>query len=110
LLTSAWRWIRERWWIAASLVVAVLALVAGVIFKLMKPSTQTDESPGPMEPMLDTARERVERVRLEGEVERARVTATADAERHEIDRIEEVGKTDPMEGRRRMAEWLVNRL
>lgn len=56
--------------------------------------------------LIDKARSQVERIHLEGEVEKARVRATADAHRSELDRIEEQGKEDPVAAREALSTWL----
>ncbi len=48
----------------------------------------------------------VERIRLEGEIEKARVSARAGARHEELDAIEELGKDDPVEARERLSTWL----
>lgn len=104
-MKQAWRFVRQWWW----LIVAVVATVIAVVWGFMsKPGRGNGGGPpAPLPPTFaDRAKEEVERVRLEGEVEKARVTATADAQRAEIDRIEEVGKTDPKAARAQMASWL----
>lgn len=52
----------------------------------------------------------LERVRLEGEIERARVTAGADTRRAELAEIERVGENDPVAARRALATWLTENL
>lgn len=104
-MTAAWRFIRQWWW-------AFVAVAATVFFVVWRFTTRPGKGTGgggtdPLPPTLaDRAKQEVERVRLEGEVEKAKVTATAEAQRSEIERIEEVGKTDPKEARRQLAGWL----
>lgn len=104
-MTKVWRFIRQWWW----LFLAVAGTVLAVVWRLMvmKPSRGGTASTEPKLPSFaDRAHEEVERVRLEGEVEKARVTATADVHRAEIDRIEDLGTTDPKAARRQLAGWL----
>jgi hypothetical protein len=49
-------------------------------------------------------------VRLEGEVEKARVKATATVCNEQLDDIEVIGREDPAEARRQLAFWLANNL
>lgn len=102
---KVWRFIREWWWIF----VAGAAAIGGVILALvLNPSPEPEEEKPPS--YKDKAQNEVEKVRLEGEIEKARVTATADAQRAELDEIEAVGENDPAEGRRQMADWLAANL
>jgi hypothetical protein len=103
-----WRFIKRWWW--TFLVGA--AAIAGVLVLILIPRDQRPRAGGetPKRTFKDKAKEEVERVRLEGEVEKARITATADVHREEIDRIEEIGQTDPAEGRRQLAAWLASNL
>lgn len=109
-MADVWRKIRQYWWIALALVGTALA----VIFRMTTNAEQTSAGPGPTAPKPPTfaehAQQQVERVRLEGEVDKARITATADAHHAEIDRIEETGKTDPKEARRQLAGFLARNL
>jgi hypothetical protein len=103
-MKQAWRFVRQWWWAF----VAVAATVFLVVWRFTsKSGTGTGGGAEPVQPSVaDRAKAEVERVRLEGEIEKAKVTATADAHRAEIDRIEEVGKSDPKEARRQLAGWL----
>lgn len=105
-IKQAWRFIRQWWWAF----VVVAATVFAVVWGFMSKSGGGSGGGGTPEPKLptfaDRAKEEAERVRLEGEVEKARVKATADVHRAEIDRIEELGETDPKAARRQLAGWL----
>lgn len=107
-MKAVWRFIRRWWW---TILIGV-AIVGGVVLWVLTAgrSNSRKKEPTPGEPPIrtfkDIAVEQVERVRLEGEVEKARAMATADAQRAEIDRIEEMGQTDPAEARRQMAAVL----
>jgi len=104
-----WRFIKRWWW--TFLVGA--AAIGGVVLLILLPK-KDETTPMPGEPPRRTFKERaeveVERVRLEGEVEKAKATATADVQRVELDVIEEVGKEDPVEGRRQIAAWMARNL
>ena len=109
-MADAWRKVRQYWWVA----LAVLGGIAAVVFRLLAGNKQPSAQPGPTAPQPPTfsehAQTQVERVHLEGEVEKARITATADAHQAEIDRIEETGKTDPKEARKQLAGFLARNL
>lgn len=104
-----WRFLRRYWWT----LLAGVGAVAGFVLCILFPRRRRDTFP-PGNPPRPTFKERanteVERVRLEGEVEKARASASAEVYREEIDAIEETGKTDPVKGRRQMALWIRNNL
>lgn len=104
-VSEAWRFIRKWWW--TFLVGA--AIVAFVVWRIVRNPPEKGEEDIPPQ-FLEAAKDQVARVQLEGEVEKARTRATADAQRAEIDRIEGVGQEDPREGRRQMADWLSRNL
>lgn len=106
--TKVWRFIRRWWWAFLMGLAAVLGAVATI---LLRPKPRP-EQPGyvPPKSFKDRAQEQVERVRLEGEIERARVSERAEVRREELDEIEEIGKNDPAEGRRQLARWLQGNL
>lgn len=102
-MTKVWRFIRRWWWVF----VAVAAGLFLVAWRLMAKPGGSDQPVPPQVPTLaERARQEVERVRLEGEVEKARAKAAADAQRAEIARIEELGESQPAEARRQLADWL----
>jgi len=106
-MTQVWRTVRKWWWV----LVAVAAGIFLIAWRLMAKPGGPDQPVPPQVPTLaDRARQEVERVRLEGEVEKARAKAAADAQRSEIDRIEELGQSKPVEARRQLAEWLQRNL
>ncbi len=110
-MQAAWRFIRQWWW-------AFVAVASGIFllaWRLMARgggndpfSTLPGEPPRPT--FSERAEEKVERVRLEGEVEKAKVNTTAEASRAELERIEEVGKTDPRAARRQLSDFLTRSL
>lgn len=88
------------------------ATVAGFVFWLLLPKPRQD-SPSedvPVKTLKERAQEQVERVRLEGEIERARVVATAEAQREQLENIDIVGKDNPAEARKQLASWLARNL
>ena len=108
-MTAVWRFIRKWWWTF----LLGAAAVAGFFFYLLFPKPQdTESAPGklPRQTLKDRAKEEVERVQLEGEIERARAVSRADTRREELDAIETTGKTDPAEGRRQLAAWMAQNL
>lgn len=108
-MKKVWRFIRRWWWAFLAGAAAVLGVVATI---LLRP--KRDTNPDPLEPKQPTFREvadnQVERIRLEGEVEKARVTARADAQRERIQEIEAKGQEDPKAARAELAEWLRNNM
>lgn len=104
---KVWRWCRKWWWI----VVGFAAVAAVVLWRLLAWSGRDEEGPPSILPTVsERARHEVERVRLEADVERARVNATGEAQRTELDAIEAMGRERPEDARRRLAEWLTARL
>jgi len=104
-VTKVWRFLRQWWW----LFLLGALIVAGVLWAILANRGPNGEPPPPL-PFLDVAKNEVEKVRLEGEVEKARIAATADAQRSELDRIEAVGENNPVEARRQVADWLAANL
>jgi len=82
------------------------------VFWLMIPRSKRD-TPNiglPPKTFKDRAQERVERVRLEGEIEKARVKATAAEKNQQLDQIEAIGSNHPAEARKQLASWLQHNL
>ena len=102
------RFIRRWWW--AFLLAA--GFIASILWKLLGPKDGSDPADGLPKPptFLDRARDEVERVHLEAEVEKAKVRAQADAQKEVIAKIEEKGKTDPAGARKDIADWLAGNL
>lgn len=108
-MLKVWRWLKRWWW---TILVGV-GTVAGFLFWLLMPKPKRDSTPGgspPPRTFKERAKEEVERVRLEGEVEKARVTAKADVQNQQLDDIEVIGREDPVEARRQLASWLTSNL
>ena len=100
-MNAVGRFIRKWWWVF--LIAAVT--VAFVVWRILRPTSNPTDPLVPPK-FLDRAHDEVERIHLEGEVEKARVRATADAQRAELDRIEEQGKEDPQAAREALSGWL----
>lgn len=101
-----WRAIRKYWWAFLAGLAAVIGIILGAVtFRGRRNTTPDPTTPSPPT-FKERAEQQVERVRLEGEVEKAKVTATADAQREVLDQIEETGKDDPAEARRQLARFL----
>jgi hypothetical protein len=98
------RFIRKFWWV----LVVGAAIIFAVLWKLLGPKAPDPELESALKPptFLDRARDNVDRVHLEGEVEKARVRAEADSDKRIIDAIEEMGKENPKVARRDIAIWL----
>jgi hypothetical protein len=103
-MKAVWRWLRKWWWTIVAGVAAVGAVLLA-IFVATSDDGQPD-TPAPKPNLRARAEREAERVRLEGEIEKARITATADARNAELDRIEEVGKDDPKVAREQLSGWL----
>lgn len=102
------RFVRQWWWAFVAVAGGVFLLVWRILAS--RPGGEPIDPPATTPTLSERAKVEVERVRLEGEVEKAKVTATADAHREEIARIEETGKTDPKEARRQLAAHLARNL
>lgn len=100
-MKAAGRFIRKWWW-----TFLIGALVVGFFaWRILRPTSNPTLAPPPPK-LLDKAREEVERIHLEGEIEKVRVRATADAQRAELDRIEEQGEEDPKAAREALSDFL----
>lgn len=88
------------------------AIVGAIATILLRPKPGIEESPGyvPPKTFKERAAEQVEYVRLEGEIEKARVQTKAEIEDDELDEIEQIGENDPVEGRRLLSRWLTQNL
>ena len=110
VLKKIWRFIKRWWWT----VLIGAAAVGGALLWMLKPKVRRRNiDPAGLPPQRtfkEKAREEVERVRLEGEIEKVRVKATADVHREKLDEIEIIGRNDPAEGRRELANWLSSNL
>lgn len=107
---AVWRFVRKFWW--AFLGGFAFALGTAITV-LTRPSDNEREQSGERQRMMtfrQRAAQQVEKVRLEGDIEKARVQARADCRREELDEIQSIGKNDPAEGRRRLAAWLTRNL
>ena len=108
-MKKVWRFVRRWWWAF----VAGAAVVLALAWKLVSPGRGADVDDGEDEQrptFAERARNEVERVVLEGEVEKARIKATAEVQNEELDRIEEKAQEDPAEARRQIAAWLTRNL
>jgi hypothetical protein len=108
-MKKVWRFIRRWWWAFLMGLAAVVGAIAAI---LLRPKPDPEQVPGTVPPKTfkERAAEQVERVKLEGEIEKARVETRAEARNDELDEIEQIGENDPAEGRRRLASWLQNNL
>jgi len=99
---SAWRFVR-RWWWAFALGAGVVGVALWQIFGPRAPGAP----PVTVSPkLIERAREQVERVHLEGEVEKARIRTQAEGVHKQLDAIEEKGKADPKAARKDLAAFL----
>jgi hypothetical protein len=103
---AAWRFIR-RWWWALALGAGVVGVALWRVFGPRAPDAQ----PVTVSPkLIERAREQVERVHLEGEVEKARIRTQAEDTNKQLDVIEAKGKTDPKAAREALAAFLASNL
>lgn len=112
-MDKVWRFFRQAWWLVVGLVAAVMGVGALLVFRGSggRPEATTwrpgQETP---KPLRERAREEVERVRLEGELEKAHKRAYAQVQRAELRHIEQQAKEDPKGARRNLATWLQRNL
>lgn len=102
----------KRWWWAF---LASAGMVLGVAVSLLVPRRKSTPIPKttndlPRPTFAERARVEVSRVRLEGDVEKARIQARTEAHITQLNEIETTGKTDPEAGRRMLAVWIKNNL
>jgi hypothetical protein len=112
IFLKAWRFLKKWWWTFVLGAATVLSVVGGALFlsarKKEEEHNRIDSIKKPS--FKERAATQIERVHLEGEVERARIETRYKERKSEIDEIEEIGKEDPAEARKRLAEWLTNNL
>jgi hypothetical protein len=97
-----WRWIKKWWWTIVFGVVTVF----GFLFWLLLPKQKNDSKDSEKLTFKEKAQTKIEYIKLEGEIEKARVKATADIHSQRLDKIEACGKYDPAEARRQLANWM----
>lgn len=96
------RWLRKWWW----LLVIGAGVALAVLWHVFGPRRAGPPPPMQMPKLLDLARDKVEKIHLEGEVEKAKIRAVADEQRKQIAAIEDKGKADPAAARAELAAWL----
>ena len=101
------RFVRRWWWAFVAVAAGIFVLVWRLL-AIRQP--KADPEPSPVPALADRARVEVERIQLEGEVEKAKVSAQAEVQKAELERIEEMGKSDPREARRLLSLWLTRNL
>lgn len=100
------RFIRRYWWV----IILGAGIVFSIVWKIFGPrGTPVDDSVS-APTFVEKARDKIERVHLEGEVEKAKIRATADAEKKVIEAIEKKGETDPKGAREDIAAWIAANL
>jgi len=105
-MKNVMRFIRKWWW----LVILGLAMAGWIIWKVFGPRMPGAAPPTQLPKFIDLARAEVERVHLEGEVEKAKVRTEATGQVKQIEAIEEKGKTDPATARKELASFLAANL
>lgn len=84
-----------------------------ISFKLLKGgggSAPIGDLTIPSKTFVERARSEVEKVHLEGEVEKAKVRTVAEVQIKEIETIEKKGKEDPAQARKDLAAFLAANL
>lgn len=81
--------------------------VFGFLFWLLlpKPKNEDEKVEKPLT-FKEKAKDQIEHIRLEGEVEKARAKVTAELQNEQLDKIEACGRYDPVEARRQLAAWM----
>ena len=113
IFVKIWRFTKKWWWTFVLGAITVLSFVGGILFfdarKKEEENRKIDDFH--RKPTYkERAATQIERIQLEGEIERARIETRYEERKAEIDKIEEIGKDDPVEARRRLASWLNNNL
>jgi hypothetical protein len=108
-LEKAKRFLRKFWW--------ALVLGAGLLFSVLwwlfdRRATGSSGSVTslPKPTFSERAKTELDRVRFEGELEKAKVKAEADAHIAELETIEKLAEDNPSEGRRQLSNWLRDNL
>lgn len=106
-----WRFLRRWGWAILAVVAAILGGIIVALARKPNPAVNNTTT-GHIPPVTfkQKAQQEVERVRLEGEIEKARVQATTESRHATLDTIEQVGENDPAEGRRMLATWMASNL
>jgi hypothetical protein len=109
---NVWRFIRRWWWAFLAAIAAILGVIASIFFRSTRYSDVAHDpsEEKPRQSFKERAEKEVELVKLEGEIEKARVEAIADVMNQELDNIETLGKENPVEARRQLALWLQTHL
>lgn len=105
-----WRFVLRWWWAFLAGLATVVGIVLGGFVACSRRNTTIHPTTPPTLTFKERAEQQVEHIRLEGEVEKARVTARADVYSEQLDQIEETGKDDPAEARRQLARFLAQNL
>jgi len=109
-MKSVLRFVRKWWWAA----LVVLAIIFTVLWKLLTGKRGGAESIAttfdPPKTLVDKARDQVEKVHLEGEVEKAKTKTVAQEQIKQIEAIEAKGKTEPKVARKELADFLAANL
>jgi hypothetical protein len=106
MIAKVKRFVRQWWW----LFLLGAGVVLYVAWKVFGPREPVNGPPKPPPKFIDMARTEVEKVHLEGEVEKAKIRTRAEGQREQIAAIEEKGKKDPAAARRELAAFLASNL
>ena len=110
-MKAALRFVRKWWWVVLAGLAALLTIVGKVLSRPKSaPEPGPIETSQPKKTLVEKARDQVEKVHLEGEVEKAKIQTVAKSQMNEIKAIEEVGKTDPKKAREQLADFLASNL
>lgn len=106
MITKFKRFVRKWWW----LILLAGGVVLYVAWKVFGPREPANAPLKPPPKFIEMARAEVEKVHLEGEVEKAKIRTRADVQREQIAAIEEKGKKDPAAARKELADFLAANL
>lgn len=109
-MRAAWRFIRRWWWVILGTLAAALGAALAIFVRPSDAEREQWEGRQRPQTFRQRAAQEVERVHLEGEVEKARVRAQTWQRNRELDEIEVIGENNPTEGRKQLAGWLAKNL
>lgn len=100
------RFVRRYWWI----LILAAGFVFSILWKILGPKDAPLDDEVKVPTFVERARDKIERVHLEGDVDKAKIRAVADEDQKVIAAIEKKGETDPKGAREDIAKWLASNL
>lgn len=97
-----WRWLKQWWWT----ILLGVATVLGALSWLLMPRSRNEPEKELPKPFREKAKKEIDRVRLEGEMEKVKVRKVADSHKRQLAGIEKVGEEDPARARQLLAAWM----